>query len=167
MRTIRQCVFETNSSSCHSITICGEAKLEEYKKGLVACIHKFRFDSDEDYCKTIVPDNAFWTIPEMVSHIKENLDKVEISEGYQEELNYISKNLSEDGILNVLTDPYGETDDVEHYEIIYVMEKFFDGKSIYYGTYGDQNPFNSLEDKTESYDGIEGPITSVESEINC
>ena len=34
MKQIRSCVFETNSSSTHSISICSAQEFEEFKQGL-------------------------------------------------------------------------------------------------------------------------------------
>ena len=38
MKTIRFGTFETNSSSAHVATICGQKKLEEYKAHKVICV---------------------------------------------------------------------------------------------------------------------------------
>ena len=34
MRQVRKCVFETNSSSTHSISICSAQEFQEFKQGL-------------------------------------------------------------------------------------------------------------------------------------
>ena len=51
MKQVRRCVFETNSSSTHSITFCTEKEFEDFKNG------KLLWDIDDEELVPAVPQN--------------------------------------------------------------------------------------------------------------
>lgn len=59
MIQIRNSIFETNSSSVHSITMCSENEFKEWEKGNVLyCTYVENFVSYDDAVKTIKKDHG-------------------------------------------------------------------------------------------------------------
>jgi hypothetical protein len=67
MRQIRQGVFETNSSSTHSLTMCLASEYEKWENGeVLLCTDAFCYYSDE----TKPEENRFYTRNEAIGFIK-------------------------------------------------------------------------------------------------
>lgn len=63
MRQIRRGVFETNSSSVHSITMCMEDKFEKFRKGMLWRFSDYFYD---DYDLHIEADQDGFVSPDQV-----------------------------------------------------------------------------------------------------
>lgn len=70
MKSIRRSVFETNSSSTHSLTICSKADFEAWEKGIVV----FR-----RY------ENQFVPLDKAIAEVKKHVKKLDL--GNEEEVN--------------------------------------------------------------------------------
>ena len=71
MKTIRLNTFETNSSSCHCLVICGQNKLKEFRERKTLALSNIRIDSDDDLREIIIPDNSFVYIEDAFNKVVE------------------------------------------------------------------------------------------------
>ena len=172
MKTVRFGTFETNSSSAHVATICGQKKLEEYKAHKVICVFDFYYYSDDD-CGDInvVPDKVFKSFEKVLSDIKEwyeNPDIEDKAEDYME----TAKKLIDGGFTakdleNCLVNE-GSFDSIDYWEIRELLEEgVYEGTRIHvYEPDGESEPF-SAEESLVGLTEIEGPLVSVCSEVCC
>lgn len=150
MRTVRFGVFETNSSSCHSITVCGKNKVEQLKKHEVVCVHKFHFYDDGEVIKNLVPDEDFIPIKDVYNKYIEN-KKIDI------DFESFKKILFDDEKV----DGY----DFDSYDIRNDLEEYY-GKPVFiYSEDSERNPFE--EDLSDNDISIDGPIAVMYSEVYC
>lgn len=172
MKTVRFGTFETNSSSAHVATICGQKKLEEYKAHKVICVFDFYYSDDESGEVNVVPDKAFKSFEKVLSDIKEwyeNPDIEDKDERYME----TAKVLLESGFTakdleNCLVNRSPFNDDIDDWEIQELLEEgVYEGTRIHvYEPDGESEPF-SAEESLVGLAEIEGPIVSVCSEVCC
>lgn len=94
-RQIRKSVFETNSSSTHSLTICSKDEFKKFKNGEYLITWDDEFVSYEDVLKELKQDG----------YDVENINKEEVLEIAREEYEYYSY------------ENYGE--DYEYFEKVY------------------------------------------------
>ena len=131
MKTIRRGTFETNSSSCHSVTIMLKDDWEDYKN------HK-KF-INEHINKAYSEDNYYGLIGQMIDHSKfitfDELKKV-VKDGNEDVYNTI-KDMSESEFLEAVED--GETDllyDLHQLDInVYFEDKYDDNWEITEGEF--------------------------------
>ena len=151
MKTIRNNVFETNSSSCHSVTILTDSEYEKFKNNEL--VYNTRYDeliSLKDYCRDTIKylttsslDNYVESLEkyDTVKHESWELSKEEL----QEEISNINnlKNLSDEQIDQVIEwfsnniingeYPHGFSleDFCESYDIDIETTKYFNRTQIY------------------------------------
>ena len=124
MKTVRFGTFETNSSSAHVATICGQKKLEEYKAHKVICVFDFYYSEDDCGDVNVVPDKAFKSFEKVLSDIKEYYENPDI-EDKDEEYMETAKKLLDGGFTakdleNCLVNEgsFGDIDDWEIHELL-------------------------------------------------
>lgn len=75
MLTIRNNTFETNSSSCHVVTICNDNMLKKYLNGDVICMTEL--DLEEHYtCTCILNDGDFYDIDRFYLCLQEHRELI-------------------------------------------------------------------------------------------
>lgn len=88
MISVRESVFETNSSSCHSLTIAKKSFLDKLQNGEIIYKGKYEFsDSDEVFINDLsnVSEEDILTIDQVKELLKEWLKKTPTSD-YEKEL---------------------------------------------------------------------------------
>lgn len=136
MRQIRRNVFETNSSSTHSITMCSQSQFDDWKKG------KVLFDRwNKNFVKAqemtdVDKENARYEYKKMYEdqpYYKkwEDLSEYEINQWYNK---YYSENWDCDKDDLVTYDAYFDSYDLETYISSYTSES--GDKIIAFGKYG-------------------------------
>ena len=97
MRTVRNCVFETNSSSCHVITVLSDNELALLKNGeLLLSVHKSKGD------KVLTKSYDEWSFEQEVQHCKFCFDYEKGEKKYVSIKNDIIESLSKN-LWNLLT----------------------------------------------------------------
>lgn len=152
MKTIRRNTFETNSSSCHCVTICGQDKLQEFMDKKVIAFGDHEGGSD-DGRTLVVPDAKFIPVETVFEFLKTTSEMPDNS--YKEYLEFLQK--SEEFTLEKFREILFENGsipgpgeyDIEEFELRDIMElvyhecpywndgnyeNFKSGKS-YYSTY--------------------------------
>ncbi len=172
MKTVRFGTFETNSSSAHVATICGQKKLEEYKAHKAICVFDFFYSDEESGEVNVVPDKAFKSFEEVLSDIKKWYENPDIEDGKDESYMEIAKKLLDGGFTakdleNCLVNE-GSFGDIDNWEIQELLEEdVYEGTRIHvYDPEGESEPF-SAEESLVGLAEIEGPIVSVCSEVCC
>jgi hypothetical protein len=136
MKQIRRNVFETNSSSTHSITMCSQSQFEDWKNG------KILFD---DWNKEFVKakelttadkedaKNEYKRLYEVQSYYKkwEDLSEDEVNKWYGK---YYSENCNYDNDDLMTYSDYFNSYDLESYTSSYTSES--GDKIIAFGKYG-------------------------------
>lgn len=171
MKTVRFGTFETNSSSAHVATICGQKKLEEYKAHKAICVFDFFYSDDESGEVNVVPDKAFKSFEKVLSDIKEWYENPDIKDKNEDDME-TAKKLLDGGFTakdleNCLVngDSFGNIDGWEIHELL--EESVYEGTCIYvYEPGGESEPF-SAEESLVGLTEIEGPLVSVCSEVCC
>lgn len=171
MKTIRFGTFETNSSSAHVATICGQKKLEEYKNHKVICVFDFYYSDDESGEVNVVPDSAFKSFEKVLNDIKEWYENPDIEDKDERDLETAKKLLDSGLTAKNLEDCFinkGRFKDIGNWEIQEFLEdSVYEGTRIHiYEPDGEDEPF-SAEESLVGLAEIEGPIVSVCSEVCC
>lgn len=125
MISIRENVFETNSSSCHSLTIAKKSFLDKLKSGEI--IYKGEYecysDSDEVFINDLsnVSEEDILTIDQIKELLKTWLTKTPKSD-YEKELQERFKTVDLDSkpLKEIIDDVYGET--VEDFASTYLIK---------------------------------------------
>ena len=171
MKTIRENVFETNSSSCHCVTIAGTNMLEKYKNNEIVCVHNFGLSEYETIAE-VVPDSDFITIEELTNRIKGKLKTINVFSCYEKELNYLTKNISEQLVIDCLKnkDDYSTVIDFDgkslYFGNIFECMQNIIGEIYYYSEYDDYDPLNDYNGRL-SFEGISGPINVIYKHVEC
>lgn len=85
MKTIRRGTFETNSSSCHAITVVEIDLLEQYREGQVICLASFHLA--EDSIITNYPDeDNFYDFDTFFSLIQRKANKWNYGDVYYDDI---------------------------------------------------------------------------------
>lgn len=177
MKTIRKHVFETNSSSCHSVTVCGEDKLKGYLANELICIHDFYFPEHGGSFE-VVPDKDFYTMEELSKKIDEliadeDFKKDLLFSDYHDECSFLIKH-HEPGTLKAIFMEQSDDlpDGINEYCAKDALEyKFFGGKNIYYyqgKSYSESDPFVA-DEETQKYEPseIKGQAVTIVAEVSC
>lgn len=161
MKTIRLNTFETNSSSCHCLVVCGQNKLKEFRERKVIALSDVRVDSDYDVREITIPDNHFISIKDafdkVVKYCEDNKD------GDKRSVKQILKleNFDFDKFKAIIFD---EDDDMDSYDMLDVLEDAFNVPEVFIsGHY--KSPLDAHEITTPN--GIEGPISIISTEVEC
>lgn len=161
MKTIRLNTFETNSSSCHCLVICGQNKLKEFREHKVIALSDVRVDSDYDVREITIPDNHFISIKDafdkVVKYCEDNKD------GDKRSVKQILKleNFDFDKFKAIIFD---EDDDMDSYDMLDVLEDAFNVPEVFIsGSY--KSPLD--DDEITTPNGIEGPISIISTEVEC
>lgn len=125
MISVRESVFETNSSSCHSLTIAKKSFLDKLKNGEV--FYKGKYDLDSDSSEVFINDlsnvseNDIVTIDQVKDLLKEWLKKTPTSD-YEKELQDQFKEVDLDSkpLQEIIDDIYGEP--VEDFASTYLID---------------------------------------------
>lgn len=78
MRTIRYNTFETNSSSCHTVTIVKKDTYERYKNGELVCLIRANFYQEGEYY-FLLDDSHFYDLDsfyKLIQKRKEQYDRL-------------------------------------------------------------------------------------------
>lgn len=187
MRTIRDSVFETNSSSCHVCTIAGANKLKQFERGEVYCVfNSFSFGCDGT---VVIPDTAFKTreeadellkqkMFERFSSVEEFIDYVfeeyTYLQNFKEEVEKDCKFVYENFGVEVVDDAYTDKDTDEHQHLYSyfneIIEEIFDDDiRVYNIKYNnlEETPFSNLNDFCEQGAVIEGVVSVNIAEYYC
>lgn len=161
MKTIRLNTFETNSSSCHCLVICGQNKLKEFRERKVVALSDVRVDSDYDVREITIPDDHFVSIEDafnkVVEYCEANKDRDKWSVKQVLEL----ENFDFDKFKAIIFD---EDDDMDSYDMLDVLEDAFNVPEVFIsGSY--KSPLDADEITTPK--GIEGPISIISTEVEC
>lgn len=125
MISVRESVFETNSSSCHSLTIAKKSFLDKLKNGEVFYKGKYSLDSDssEVFINDLsnVSEEDILTIDQVKELLKEWLKKTPTS-NYEKELQDQFKEVDLDSkpLQEIVDDIYGES--VEDFASTYLIK---------------------------------------------
>lgn len=125
MISVRESVFETNSSSCHSLTIAKKSFLDKLKNGEV--FYKGKYDLDSDSSEVFINDLSnvsegdVVTIDQVKDLLKEWLKKTPTSD-YEKELQDQFKEVDLDSkpLQEIIDDIYGEP--VEDFASTYLIK---------------------------------------------
>lgn len=162
MRTIRLNTFETNSSSCHCLVVCGQNKLKEFRERKVIALSDVRVSSDYgDVAEITIPDNHFISIKDafdkVVKYCEANKDNDKWSVKQVLEL----ENFDLDKFKAIIFD---EDDDMDSYDMLDVLEDAFNVPEVFIsGNY--KSPLDTHEIITP--EGIGGPISIISAEVEC
>lgn len=76
MKTIRSSVFETNSSSCHAVTITGENTQKAFLTGELYCLYNFDgICDDAGTLEFLVPDYCYLTKDQLRERLQDEMSK--------------------------------------------------------------------------------------------
>lgn len=160
MRTIRLNTFETNSSSCHCLVVCGQNKLKEFREHKVIALSDVRISSDYDVSEIIIPDDHFVSIEDAFNKVIEYLEANKDSDKWSIKQVLGLENFDFDKFKAIIFD---EDDDIKSYEMLDVLEDAFDVPEVFIsGCY--KSP---LDDEIISPGGIKGPISIISTEVEC
>ena len=164
MKTVRLNTFETNSSSCHCVTICGENMLNKWLNNEVMCTFDFDIDSDEGNVSNVVPDKYFITFEKAFEELKkyyegEGADNTNLKELFE------NPEFNAESMKECL---FGDRDigDFDGWMLADVMECIY-GR-VWVNNDNDCCPLYD-ENSEERIDtsGIEGPIKTITCEVCC
>ena len=155
MRTIRLNTFETNSSSCHCLVICGQNKLKEFRERKVIALSDVRISSDYDVSEITIPDDHFVSIEDAFNKVIEYLEANKDSDKWSIKRVLGLENFDFDKFKAIIFD---EDDDMDSYDMLDVLEDAFDVPEVFIsGCY--KSPLDADEIATPN--GIKGPISII------
>ena len=161
MKTIRFGTFETNSSSCHCLVICGQNKLKEFRERKVIALSDVRISSDYDVSEITIPDDHFVSIEDAFNKVIEYLEANKDSDKWSIKQVLGLENFDFDKFKAIIFD---EDDDIKSYEMLDVLEDAFDVPEVFIsGCY--KSPLD--DDEITSLGGIKGPISIISTEVEC
>ena len=161
MKTIRLNTFETNSSSCHCLVICGRNKLKEFRERKVIVLSDVRVDSDYDVREIIIPDNHFVSIEDAFNKVIEYREAKKDSDKWSVKQILKLENFDFDKFKAIIFD---EDDDMDSYDMLDILEDAFDVPEVFIsGNY--KSPLD--DDEITTPNGIEGPISIISTEVEC
>jgi len=161
MKTIRLNTFETNSSSCHCLVICGQNKLKEFRERKVIALSDVRVDSDYDVREITIPDDHFVSIEDAFNKVIEYREANKDSDKWSVKQILKLENFDFDKFKAIIFD---EDDDMESYDMLDVLEDAFNVPEVFIsGSY--KSPLDAYEITTPK--GIEGPISIISTEVEC
>lgn len=168
MRTIRLGVFETNSSSCHAVTICGEKKLKLFKDNKVIALIRSWYDTSDDMIKVIVPDEDFIPVEQVYK------DTVAFVENTSEKLINDYNRKAATAIINAcntledfeefIFDADRRIEGYSSYDMRSILEEMYDSYRVFWNDGDTEFNIFLVNDGGEDQDdlsGIEGPITTI------
>ena len=117
MKTIRLNTFETNSSSCHCLVICGQNKLKEFRERKTLALSNVRINSDYDLREITIPDNSFVYIEDAFNKVVEYCETNK-DESYVKQILEL-ENFNLDKFKAIIFD---EDDDMDSYDMLAVLE---------------------------------------------
>lgn len=161
MKTIRLNTFETNSSSCHCLVICGQNKLKEFREHKVIALSDVRVDSDYDIREITIPDDHFVSIEDAFNKVIEYREANKDSDKWSVKQILELENFDFDKFKAIIFD---EDDDMESYDMLDILEDAFNVPEVFIsGSY--KSPLDAHEITTPK--GIEGPISIISTEVEC
>ena len=138
MKTIRRNTFETNSSSCHCVTICGEDKLEAYRAKKVIALSDTYICSDSESREIVLTDDKFIPLEDAYKKLTDfyNTHKNEkiFKERYcAKELSAVIGQLTFEKFVELLFDEDEECDlgNLDRYELQECLEQVYDVPEIF------------------------------------
>ena len=161
MKTIRFGTFETNSSSCHCLVICGRNKLKEFRERKVIALSDVRVDSDYGVREIIIPDNHFVSIEDAFNKVIEYREAKKDSDKWSIKQILKLENFDFDKFKAIIFD---EDDDMDSYDMLDILEDAFDVPEVFIsGNY--KSPLD--DDEITTPNSIEGPISIISTEVEC
>ena len=161
MKTIRLNTFETNSSSCHCLVICGQSKLKEFRERKVIALSDVRIDSDYDVREITIPDDHFVSIEDAFNKVVKYCEANKDSDKWSVKQIFELENFDFDKFKAIIFD---EDDDMDSYDMLDTLEDAFNVPEVFIrGNY--RSPLDAKE--ITSPKGIEGPISIISTEVEC
>lgn len=161
MKTIRLNTFETNSSSCHCLVICGQNKLKEFRERKTLALSNVRINSDYDLREITIPDNSFVSIEDAFNKVVEYCEANKDNDKWSVKQLLKLKNFDFDKFKAIIFD---EDDDMDSYDMLDILEDVFNVSEVFIsGSY--KSPLDA--DEIVSPKGIEGPISIISTEVEC
>lgn len=161
MKTIRLNTFETNSSSCHCLVICGKNKLKEFRERKVVALSDVRIDSDYDVREITIPDDHFVSIEDAYNKVVEYCEANKDSDKWSVKQIFELENFDFEKFKAIISD---EDDDMDSYDMLDTLENAFNVPEVFiHGNY--RSPLDAKE--ITSPKGIEGPISIISTEVEC
>ena len=161
MKTIRVGTFETNSSSCHCLVICGQNKLKEFRERKVIALSDVRIDSDYNVREITIPDDHFIPIKEAFDKVVEYCEANKDSDKWFVKQIFELENFDFEKFKAIIFD---EDDDMDSYDMLETLEEAFNVPEVFIsGNY--RSPLDSKE--ITSPKGIEGPVSIISTEVEC
>ena len=161
MKTIRLNTFETNSSSCHCLVICGRNKLKEFRERKVIALSDVRIDSDYDVREITIPDDHFVSIEDAYNKVVKYCEANKDSDKWSVKQIFELENFDFDKFKAIIFD---EDDDMDSYDMLDTLEDAFNVPEVFIrGNY--RSPLDAKE--ITSPKGIEGPISIISTEVEC
>ena len=161
MRAIRLNTFETNSSSCHCLTICSQNKLKEFRERKVIALSDVRIASDYDVLEITIPDDHFVSIEDAFNKVVEYCEANKDNDKWSVKQVLELENFDFDKFKAIIFD---EDDDMESYDMLDVLEDAFDVPEVFISECY-KSPLDADEITTPN--GIEGPISIISTEVEC
>lgn len=175
MKTVRKNVFETNSSSCHVVTICGKNKLDEFMSRNSIVAHDFSIWEHES-TEEVVPDKDFIPVEDAYNKLVlylESYNEEGPSYGNDAKMIWQAGKLTFEDFKACIEDDNHEleaegADSLDIWGLQVVLEDVFGGKRIYWNDGNtESNPFLAGDAQPENFEGIEGPIATISAEVMC
>ena len=142
MRTVRNCVFETNSSSCHVITVLSDNELALLKNGaLLLSVHKSQGD------KVLTKTFDKWRFEQEIKELEKQLSCI-----YKSEQGDISYYVARD-----LTNYYNDLLQIKR-----PLQKELTLAEKYFKTTGDNSDIIAYNKKLALYDSLASAKISLE-----
>lgn len=161
MKTIRLNTFETNSSSCHCVVICGQNKLKDFRERKVIALSDVRIASDYDVLEITIPDDHFISIEDAYNKVVEYCEANKDSDKWSVKQILKLGNFDFDKFKAIIFD--GD-DDMESYDMVDILEDAFDVPGVFIsGCY--KSPLD--DDEITTPNGIEGHISIISTEVEC
>lgn len=171
MKTIRRNTFETNSSSCHCMTICGDDKLKEYKDHKVIALSPYCINSDDGPLEIVLTDDKFIPLEEaydkLIKWHADHKDDTSVNDRYWfKTLNEVIDQLTFEKFVEKLYDHNDDIDlgSLDQYELIDCLESALDATQVLVsGSYKDPLDTKALEKPK----GIKGDMVIISTEVEC
>jgi len=161
MKTIRLNTFETNSSSCHCLVICGRNKLKEFRERKVIALSDVRIDSDYEVREITIPDDRFVSIEDAFDKVIKYCEANKDSDKWSVKQVLELEDFNFDKFKAIIFD---EDDDMDSYDMLDTLEDAFNVPEVFiYGNY--KSPLDA--DEITSPKGIKGPISIISTEVEC
>lgn len=144
----RKHVFETNSSSCHSVVICSRDKYRQYLNGELVIVHDtVDFGEYQDnIVDTIIPDSSYYDLDSLYDIIKKNTAGKKDEEGEPKDIEFLQKAIKDEiRELFFICGAYSYLEDKYDFDLDSVRDKIIHGCRLF---------SNALDSEWEPLEGF-------------